>query len=61
MMIDPSAIAAILLNEQEAEIFEDRIAVDPVRKLSAAGLAKLDGAPLMFKRDVFALTDVAPA
>ena len=41
MVIDPSAIAAILLNEQEAEIFEDKIAVDPVRKLSAAGLVEI--------------------
>lgn len=40
-MIDPSAVAAIVLNEQEAEIFEDKVAVDPVRKLSAAGLVGL--------------------
>jgi len=36
MVIDASAIVAILLNEPEAESFERRIVDDPVRLISAA-------------------------
>ena len=36
MVIDTSAIVAIALNEPEAEEFEQRIADDPVRLISAA-------------------------
>ena len=36
MVIDTSAIAAIALNEPEATEFEERIADDPVRLISAA-------------------------
>ncbi|WP_048645564.1 type II toxin-antitoxin system VapC family toxin [Nitratireductor soli] len=38
MVIDTSAIVAIALNEPEASSFEQRIADDPVRLLSAATL-----------------------
>ena len=36
MVIDASAIVAIAFNEPEAEAFEERIADDPVRLISAA-------------------------
>ena len=36
MVIDASAIVAIAFNEKEAEAFEQRIADDPVRLISAA-------------------------
>jgi ribonuclease VapC len=35
MMIDASAIVAIAFNEPEAEAFEQRIADDPIRLISA--------------------------
>jgi len=38
MVIDTSAIVAIALNEPEAASFEQRIADDPVRLISAATL-----------------------
>ena len=38
MVIDTSAIVAIALNEPEANDFEERIADDPVRLISAATL-----------------------
>lgn len=40
MVIDTSAILAILLNEPEAPDFERRIAADPVRLISAATLVE---------------------
>jgi ribonuclease VapC len=36
MVIDTSAVVAIALNEQEAANFEEQIADDPVRRISAA-------------------------
>jgi ribonuclease VapC len=36
MVIDTSAIVAIALDEPEAPAFEERIADDPVRMISAA-------------------------
>jgi ribonuclease VapC len=40
MVIDTSAILAMLLNEPEASDFEQRIAADPVRLISAATLVE---------------------
>jgi ribonuclease VapC len=41
MVIDTSAVVAIVLNEAEAEVLERRIADDPVRLMSAATLLEL--------------------
>jgi ribonuclease VapC len=41
MVIDTSAVVAIVLNEAEAEVLERRIADDPVRMMSAATLLEL--------------------
>jgi uncharacterized protein with PIN domain len=53
MVIDTSAIAAILFNEPDAAALEGKIADDPVRLMSAATFE-----PLLFKGDDFTKTDV---
>ena len=40
MVIDTSAVAAILFNEPEAALFERRVADDPVRLMSAGTLVE---------------------
>jgi len=67
MVIDTSAIVALLLNEPEADDIEIALDDDPVRLFSAASfletaiyaLAATTGEPLLFKGDDFALADVA--
>lgn len=39
MVIDTSAIAAVLFDESEAERFERLIADEPLRRISAANIA----------------------
>ena len=41
MVLDTSALVAILFNEPEAPVFEKRIETDPVRLLSAASFVEL--------------------
>ncbi|HEX6385554.1 MAG TPA: hypothetical protein VF177_12865 [Anaerolineae bacterium] len=51
MVIDTSAIIAILSYEPEAEAFAEAIEDDPTR---------LSGEPLLFKGEDFSQTDIMP-
>src|SRR5579859_5243116 len=40
MVIDTSSVAAVLFNEPEGKIYEEKIASDPVRLISAASIVE---------------------
>ena len=74
MIIDSSAVVAILRNEPEGPGFAHKIEQAPLRRISAASfviaaivvengraLAKATAEPLLFKGSDFPDTDVTPA
>jgi len=58
MVIDGSALVAVLLGEPDAERFDDAIDGDPTRLIS---VAKVSGEPLLFKGADFSQTDLTSA
>ena len=65
MVIDTSAVLAILFDEPEADDIEMAIDADPVRLISAASYLETAivvesrlGEPLLFKGDDFGKTDI---
>ncbi|CAN5499386.1 hypothetical protein BH23ACT9_BH23ACT9_32510 [soil metagenome] len=69
MIVDTSALIAILRAEPDAEVYAVALAGDPSPRISAANyletfvyaLAKEDREPLLFKGKDFEATDVVPA
>jgi uncharacterized protein with PIN domain len=59
MIVDTSALVAILYRELEADDFARRI--HAVEVCFSSALAKEKGEKLLFKGDDFSLTDVEPA